>query len=529
LWKPTWNIRITRWTLLVILVAALVVFFRAYRLDSVLGEMFSDHAEKLLDVMDVLNGKYSIFFPRNTGREAIQFYLSAGIATLFNTGISFLTLKLGTMLIGLATLPCVYLLGKEVANKWVGLTAFFLTGVAYWANLIARIGLRFPLYPCFAAPTLYFLIRGIRRSNRNDFILAGIALGLGLHGYSPARFLPFVVVAAVIIYLLHKQSKGNRKEVIVSLVILALVSFVVFLPLFRYWVDNPDMFGYRAFSRLGSTERPLPGPILAIFFSNTWKAMIMPFFDNGNIWVHSIPGRPALDFISAALFMLGLVVVIARYIKKRDWVDLFLLISIPLLLMPSILSLAFPDENPSLNRTGAAYIPIFIIAAMGLDGALAAIKRSMSNWIGTALTGVVAFGLVLGICFNNYNLVFNQFEKQFMEGALDTTDIGAVIHEFATTVGARDSAFVVPYPYWVDTRLVGIHAGFPDKDYALWPDGFKDTQDIKGAKLFIFNPEDTKDIQALQQQYPSGILTRFKTKQDGKDFMMLFVPPEKAK
>jgi len=40
------------------------------------------------------------------------------------------------------------------------------------------------------------------------------------------------------------------------------------------------------------------------------------------------------------------VLVIVRYIRKRDWVDLFLLVSIPLLMMPSILSLAFPEENP---------------------------------------------------------------------------------------------------------------------------------------------------------------------------------------
>jgi len=43
------------------------------------GEMFSDHAEKLLDVGDVLNGKLSIFFPRNSGREAIQMYLTAAV------------------------------------------------------------------------------------------------------------------------------------------------------------------------------------------------------------------------------------------------------------------------------------------------------------------------------------------------------------------------------------------------------------------------------------------------------------------
>jgi hypothetical protein len=58
----------------------LVIFFRFYWLDRVPGEMFSDHAEKLIDVSDVLNGQAHVFFPRNTGREAIQMYLTAAVA-----------------------------------------------------------------------------------------------------------------------------------------------------------------------------------------------------------------------------------------------------------------------------------------------------------------------------------------------------------------------------------------------------------------------------------------------------------------
>ena len=52
-------------------------FFRVYRLAEVPAEMTSDHAEKLIDVQDILDGQRPIFLPRNTGREAVQFYLTA--------------------------------------------------------------------------------------------------------------------------------------------------------------------------------------------------------------------------------------------------------------------------------------------------------------------------------------------------------------------------------------------------------------------------------------------------------------------
>ena len=165
------RINLSLWTLLLLAVFGLVIYFRTDQFTLVPKEMFSDQAEKLWDVGDILNGKYSIFFPRNTGREGFQMYLTALIINLFNTGLTFNSLKIGTVLAGILTLPYMYLLGKELGNKWVGLLAVLLAGIAFWPNLISRIGLRFPLYPLFVAPVLFYLIRGIRRSRRNDFIL----------------------------------------------------------------------------------------------------------------------------------------------------------------------------------------------------------------------------------------------------------------------------------------------------------------------------------------------------------------------
>ncbi|GAF78239.1 unnamed protein product, partial [marine sediment metagenome] len=85
---PNLRLSFSGWELLVLAGFGLSIFFRFYLLDTVPPEMVSDHAEKLLDVVDVLNGKYSIFFSRNTGREALQFYMAAATYKLLGTGIS---------------------------------------------------------------------------------------------------------------------------------------------------------------------------------------------------------------------------------------------------------------------------------------------------------------------------------------------------------------------------------------------------------------------------------------------------------
>src|SRR6185436_19787265 len=104
----------TRWValgaLLVILAAA--SFFRFYELNSIPGEMTSDHVEKLLDAYDVSQGVFHVFFPRNGGREAVQMYLVAITGNLAGTGMTHLTLKLVSAIEALLLIPVIILLGR---------------------------------------------------------------------------------------------------------------------------------------------------------------------------------------------------------------------------------------------------------------------------------------------------------------------------------------------------------------------------------------------------------------------------------
>ena len=101
----------------------MVVFFRVYQIATVPPEPFSDHAEKILDIYDITQGQTRIFFPRNTGREAFQMYWTVLVNWVFGTGLSFMSLKIGTVIFGLLTLPYMYLLGREIGGYRVGLLA----------------------------------------------------------------------------------------------------------------------------------------------------------------------------------------------------------------------------------------------------------------------------------------------------------------------------------------------------------------------------------------------------------------------
>ncbi len=513
------SLHFSGWNLLCLAVFACCAFFIFHDLNGVPVDMVSDHAEKLYDIKDILDGKSPIFFTRNTGRECFQFYFTVLVIKLFGTGLSFLSLKIGTALAGLFILPFVYKLGKMLGNRWVGLLAMLFCGISYWPIVIQRAALRFAYYPMFTAPALWFFIKGMKNRSRSALIWSGIFLGIGLHGYSPFRIVPLAFAVFFVIYLLMDVKPGNRTNALGAFLCLVLFAFLVFLPLARVTMDMPEMVVYRSVSRLGESEKSFDSSPLGIFADNVRKGIVMPFWSDGSTWVHSIVYRPALEHFTASFFFLGLLFVMMRIMQKRRWEDVCMILSIPLLMLPSTLSLAFPAENPCLNRTAGALIPVMLIAAIGFCCTFDVIAQTIRNHsAGFVVFALMSAAVLGGILSNNYDLVFRRFAYEYNRSAWNTKQIGSVIKGFADSVGSYEQAFVIPYPHWVDTRLVGINAGDPGKDYAFDKSLVPSLPDDGLPRLFIYRDFDEEAADAVRQRYPNGVEQLHTGPYDGKDF-----------
>ncbi len=526
--NPVATIHFDPWKLLVLGAFCIAAYFHLHNLAVIPLEMTSDHAEKLLDINHVLNGDMMIFFANNGGREPIQFYLAAFLVKVFGAGMNFLTLKLTMALAFLWSLIYVYKLGKELGTRWTGLFFLLLTGFAAWPNIIAHAGMRLVLTPVFAAPTLFYFFRGLRRLDRNDFILTGIFLGLGLLGYTASRIVPLVLVVGMLIYLgYHKFNKSSRSAGWAFL-ITALFAFVIFLPLLRYALEYPTYFAERSLSRMISTETPVPETLLLVFLQNTWNALIMPFWKSGTAWIISVSGRSSLDTISAAFYLLGLVLTVVRWLKTRSWQDLFLLVSIPLLMLPSILALAFPIENPSQSRAGGAIIPIFLITAIGFETLLRTLWKKAVTIGSKVLVVAGAVVLILISARTNYQVAMVEYPQEYLVSTWNTKEMGKVVKDFTSSFGSVDNVWVVAKAYWVDTRLVAMTAGYVDRDFQVWPDAIVNTFDIPGAKLFIVKADDIEGMTRLREVYPDGYSTYHESPVQDRDFIVYMVPPKGA-
>jgi hypothetical protein len=132
---------------------------------------------------------------------------------------------------------------------------------------------------------------------------------------------------------------------------------------------------------------------------------------------------------------------------------------------------------------------------------------------------------LLAASVQNYDLVFHQYAAQYRRSIWNTSELAAVIADFARSPGGSpDSAWVLPYPHWVDTRLVGVEAGYPVKDYALPRQQLEGTLRVAPPKLFLVSPEDVDGLAQLRALYPSGESERYVSKY-GRDFWLYLVAP----
>jgi hypothetical protein len=195
-------------------------------------------------------------------------------------------------------------------------------------------------------------------------------------------------------------------------------------------------------------------------------------------------------------------------------------------MLPSILSLAFPSENPTLNRTAGALVPVFLIIGLSFEGFIKGIETRIPRPVNRGLVWVVGIIFLLWAGFQNYDLVFNKFQQNYRQSSWNTSEIGGAIRDFTDSIGPQENAFVVAYPHWVDTRLVGINAGFPTRDFAIWPEDLSKPLNSSGSKLFIVKIDDLESLVILQELYPDGVVQRYASGDSNKDFFQYFVLSE---
>jgi len=499
-------------------VAALTVLAAGVRwieLGSVPAEMTSVHAELLTAIRAVGTSDALIVTPSSAGGwYPIPVVVTAAIAPLVG-GMSFLALKVGTLLAGVAAIPFIYLLGRELAGRAAGLCAAALAAVGSWPDLVSRLGLPAGWYPAVVAAALAFLVRALRRGRRADFVGVGVCVGLAMLCHSMARSLLAAVVVILIVGIAAAPSR--RRRLSAGLAIVVVAALITGLPALEAAPDPEPAMGPLWW--LGAAVGERDTSVGEGLVERTERVLALPVMSDGGAWSHGGTGRPALDAVAGALFGLGLVlaVVVAATARRLDLVAL--VVALPLLMLPAIAAPLRPEFAPSLVRCAGALAPVFAMAGIGLAAVAGGLRSSIAGRTGRWLASIAAVALVAASAAASHAVVHTKFVDAWDGGTWNASELGAVVRSAITVGVPPDRIHIVPHPHWVDTRLVAFEAGLAGVDLTIDPDRLDAAAGRGGPHLFLVHPDDEASLAVLRRRLPNATVTTHPSRVPGRTFV----------
>lgn len=412
-------------------VLLLTLALRLYRFPEIPPGLNHDEAENGFDALAILAGRGGgVYLPNNGGREPLQMYLEAAAMAVF--GPTTFAIRFPSVLAATAGVLAVYLLGREWFG-WLGrrathgpalFAALFLTLMVTDLTL-SRMAYRANWLPFFSALALLFLLRGLRRGRTLDFVLAGIAIGVGQYTYIAARFLPIAAIVVAATLLMVRAALWRTCWP--GLAIMLLVATVAAAPLATHLLLHPnahlDHLNYVALTHPDHQTS---------FWENAARVPGMFLFQGDPNWRHNFSGRPLFDPIVGALFVLGLAAG-ARYVVRRAtppatrgailaagaWVLIFL--------APTALS----EGAPNFLRSVGLFSVIVLFPALGLLLVLDWLRRGGVGPRWAWAVGAAVFLLSGVLTVKTYFVDFpNRLETyRYLNG--DMVDAGIVIRDHA--------------------------------------------------------------------------------------------------
>jgi len=387
--------RLSRWTLLPWVLFAVALIPRLWDNANLPYGVWFDEAQAGLEARRFLRESRFTPITDTYGRDASGFYYLLALALTVIPDPVVAARGLAAVL-GAANAPLVYFLGRELFGWRVGLAAGLLLAASRWHLDVSRLGWGPITLPVCATLAFWLLTRAVRTSRTSDYVLLGLALGLGMHAYIGFRVMPLVAVALLAYAAWRARWSARRTLERIGLTVATLV--LAALPVLVFAVQDPTGFN----GRLGQTviwAQDIPDAVkLAELWTNVQKHALMFHVSGDMNGRHNIPGWPMLDPISGLLVVLGLAWLVLR---PLDWRTVLVLAWAAAAMSGGVLTLAF--EAPQAMRTLAVTPVLALLAALGLWLVVDPLRGRL-----TTVAQLAGVGVVLGVGVYNINTFFSR-------------------------------------------------------------------------------------------------------------------------
>ena len=395
------------------------LLLRGVRTDQIPWLLTGDEASGGLSAAEFLDGKRDNPFTVGWfSFPSLYFFIQSLSIRLFGRTIQ--ALRLTSALAGALTVGVLYEFAREAFGRRVAVAAALYLAAFHFHIHFSRLGLNNVWDGLFATAFTLAFWRGWTSESRLSFMLAGIGLGLAQYFYASVR----VLLALLPIWLLAVaiRDRGSVRRRLPHLVALAVAALVVALPLFLYYFKHPSayiapMARVSVFGRwpAGADWWRVEGlwPYLASQFKTSALA-----FTGTNLKFWYQPGHPMLLPLAAALFLVGLVVVLLDLLKPAHlWVVLWLLGAVAIG--------ALSESTPAAQRYVFVAPAVAVVIALALERGVSSLSQVWPSRAPLILVG--GTGILMLACWQDFSFYFNDFSARHRFGDVNT--------EVATVLG----------------------------------------------------------------------------------------------
>ncbi len=422
-------------------------------------------------------------------------------------------LRLPSALAGAATVPVLYGFVRHFwGRRMAFISAAFLAAYDYHIHF-SRLGLNNIWDPLFGLAGLWLLDEGLRSSggarSRRFFLLAGLAMGLGLYFYTGARLVPVLALLYAGFVWLRGHWKHSSavpaRRILTGLGLTALALLVVAGPILSFALAHPDDWNARI-NQVGivqsgwlAREPALTGKstvqILAEQFLHAAGAFHV--FPDRSDWFRT--GRPLLGFAAAVFALLGMAWAALRWKERRSFLILTWFWAV--IITGGMLT----ESPPSSQRLVMAVPPVAVLVAWGLDRTVSLagrVVRLPRRWTHLAAGLLVVALVAAGVRY--YFADYSPSRTYGSENGETATMIGHYLEQYGPET--RAYLFGPPRIYWGFGSITFIAPAVQGQDVVEPLQAPPDFVDKTRPAVFLFLPERIDELAWVKQSFPGGAL-----------------------
>ena len=438
------------------------------------------------------------------GQPSLYYFVIALSYKVFGVGI--LGARMPSVLIGVAAVPLLYLLLRELFGRNVALAGGAFLAVYHVHIHYSRIAMNNVSAVTIAVLALYFLARALRTKQPLDFGLAGASAALSLYSYVGARAVPLVMGvwlgAAALTY--RRFLRANIR----GLLVLGLGFIVVALPQGLFYLEHRDEFmaSYRMASIFSTgwldheaqIRHSTEAQVLVDQMRRAFGVLVVYGETSGN---HNA-GIPLLDWFGRWPFIIGGLYCLARLRQPRHQMLMSLLV------LTVVLGGALTIPPPTSARLITAVPALAALTALGVVMPATFLVR----WARKVrpLVTALAVTTVLLLGFLNISFYFLDYlpAERYSGG---NTDITQAAGDYLVDLGDDYVAYWFGAPY-IGTRDPTLAFIARDRTIVDVPEHSTSLPQVNTSKpnaVFLFLEARKAEAERIMAQCPFGTWRTF--------------------